>query len=105
MIAYLPPQDAIQSANIVTNSFTADQGTAGGASINVIGKSGTNRFHGSAFEYNSINQYNAPSYYQAVSTLPVRPKNIYNEVGGAIHGPIQKEKLFFVFHIHPLTRR
>ena len=70
LIAYVPPQDAIQSVNVVTNSFTADQGTAGGASINVIIKSGTNSFHGSAFEYNSINQYNARSYYQAVSALP-----------------------------------
>src|SRR5260370_30724623 len=105
LIAYVPPQDAIQSVNIVTNSFTADQGTAGGASINVIVKSGTNRFHGSALEYNSINQYNARSYYQAVSALPVRPKNIYNEVGGAIGGPIWKDKLFFFFDIDRITRR
>jgi len=105
LIAYVPPQDAIQSVNIVTNSFTADQGTAGGASINVIVKSGTNRFHGSAFEYNSINQYNARSYYQAVSALPIRPKNIYNEFGGAIGGPIWKDKLFFFFDIDRITRR
>jgi hypothetical protein len=104
LIAYVPPQDAIQSVNIVTNSFTADQGTAGGASINVIIKSGTNQFHGSVFEYNSINQYNARSYYQAVSALPMRPKNIYNEFGGAIGGPIWKNKLFFFFDIDRTTR-
>jgi hypothetical protein len=105
LIAYVPPQDAIQSVNIVTNSFTADQGTAGGAAINVTIKSGTNSFHGSAFEYNSINQYNARSYYQPVQNLPVRPKNIYNEFGGAIGGPILKNKLFFFFDIDRITRR
>lgn len=105
LIAYVPPQDAIQSVNIVTNSFTADQGTAGGAAINVTIKTGTNSFHGSAFEYNSINQYNARSYYQSVTTLPVRPKNIYNEWGGTIGGPIWKNKLFFFFDVDRITRR
>ncbi|MCU1249368.1 MAG: hypothetical protein JWQ49_2397 [Edaphobacter sp.] len=105
LIAYVPPQDAIQSVNVVTNSFTADQGTAGGAAINVTIKSGTNSFHGSAFEYNSINQYNARSYYQPVQNLPVRPKNIYNEWGGAIGGPIWKNKLFFFFDVDRITRR
>lgn len=104
LIAYVPPQDAIQSVNVVTNSFTADQGTAGGASINVSIKSGTNKFHGTAFEYNSINQYNARSYYQPVSRLPIRPKNIYNEFGGSIGGPILKDKLFFFFDIDRITR-
>ena len=95
LIAYVPPQDAIQSVNIVTNSFTADQGTAGGAAINVTIKSGSNKFHGSAFLYNSINQYNARNFYQSVLNMPVRPKNIYNEWGGTIGGPILKDKLSF----------
>jgi hypothetical protein len=105
LIAYVPPQDAIQNVNVVTNSFTADQGTAGGAAINVTIKSGTNQFHGSAFLYNSINQYNARSYYQSVTTLPVRPKNIYNEWGGTIGGPVWKNKVFFFFDVDRITRR
>ncbi|WP_051979221.1 TonB-dependent receptor [Edaphobacter aggregans] len=104
LIAYVPPQDAIQSVNVVTNSFTADQGTAGGASINVTIKSGTNKFHGTAFEYNSINQYNARNYYQSTTTLRVRPKNIYNEFGGSIGGPIFRDKLFFFFDADRITR-
>ncbi len=105
LIAYVPPQDAIQNVNVVTNSFTADQGTAGGAAINVTIKSGTNSFHGSAFEYNSINQYNARSYYQPVQNLPVRPKNIYNEWGGSVGGPIWRNKVFFFFDADRITRR
>jgi len=105
LIAYVPPQDAIQSVNIVTNSFTADQGTAGGAAINVTIKSGSNKFHGSGLLYNSINQYNARNFYQSVLNMPVRPKNIYNEWGGTIGGPILKDKLFFFFDVDRITRR
>jgi Carboxypeptidase regulatory-like domain/TonB dependent receptor len=101
LIAYIPPQDAIESVNIVTNSFTADQGTAGGSVINVTIKSGTNQFHGSAFEYNSINQYNARSFFN----IQKRPKNIFNEYGGAVGGPIVKNKLFFFADWDRITRR
>ena len=45
-VAYVPPADAIETVNVVTNSFNAEQGMAGGAAVNVQVKSGTNRFHG-----------------------------------------------------------
>src|SRR6185436_7542084 len=51
--AYVPALEAIETVNVVTNSFDAEQGLAGGAAINVQIKSGTNSFHGSAFEYHS----------------------------------------------------
>src|SRR5499426_3189527 len=47
IVAYVPPQDAVETVNIVTNSFDAEQGMAGGAAVNVGIKSGTNDFHGS----------------------------------------------------------
>lgn len=53
LVAYLPPTDGIESINVVTGSFNAEQGAAGGSAINVTIKSGTNHFHGSAWEYNS----------------------------------------------------
>jgi hypothetical protein len=48
IVAYIPPAEAIQTVNIVTNSFDAEQGLAGGSVVNVAIKSGTNQFHGSA---------------------------------------------------------
>ena len=45
-VAYVPPADAIREVNVVTNSFDAEQGMAGGAAVNVQIKSGTNQFHG-----------------------------------------------------------
>lgn len=94
LVAYLPPTDGIESINVVTGSFNAEQGAAGGSAINVTIKSGTNHFHGSAWEYNSIAQFNAQSWQNRTG---VRQKNIYNEVGGSIGGPIVKDKLFFFF--------
>jgi hypothetical protein len=92
LAAYLPPTDAIESVNVVTSSFNAEQGSAGGSAINVTVKSGTNQFHGSAWEYNSIAQFNAQAWQNRTG---VRQKNIYNEMGGSIGGPIIRDKLFF----------
>src|SRR5215469_5065011 len=50
-VAYVPPADAIETVNVVTNSFDAEQGNAGGAAVNVQIKSGTNQFHGEGFEF------------------------------------------------------
>jgi len=98
IVAYIPPTDSIESANIVTNSFNAEQGSAGGVAANLIVKSGTNRFHGGAWEYNSISQFNARQYFvRPTAAQPNPPKNIYNEYGANIGGPIKKDKLFFFF--------
>ncbi len=92
LVAYLPPTDGIESVNVVTGSFNAEQGAAGGSAINVTIKSGTNQFHGSAWEFNSIAQFNAQAWQNRSG---IRQKNVYNEVGGSIGGPIIKDKLFF----------
>lgn len=92
LVAYLPPTDGIESINVVTGSFNAEQGSAGGSAINVTVKSGTNQLHGSLWEYNSIAQFNAQSW---ANRTGIRQKNVYNEMGGAIGGPIKRDKLFF----------
>ena len=113
IIAYVPPADAIQSVNLVTNSFNAEQGTAGGASINVIIKSGTNQLHGSVWEYNQLFNTNARTYTETVASGITRvPKNIFNEYGFSIGGPVYipkilkgKNKLFFFQDFERNTRR
>src|SRR5437764_5850967 len=77
LVAYVPPADSIQTVNIATNSFNAEQGMAGGASVNVIIKSGTRDFHGSAWEYNQLFNTNARGYTQTVAAFPQKPKNIF----------------------------
>jgi hypothetical protein len=105
IVAYIPPTDSIESANIVTNSFNAEQGAAGGIAANLIVKSGTNHFHGGAWEYNSIAQFNARQYFIRTTTTPILPKNIYNEYGGNIGGRIIKDKLFFFFNYNKVSLR
>lgn len=112
LIAYVPPADAIQTVNIATNSFNAEQGVAGGASINVIIKTGTNQFHGSLWEYNQLFNTNARQYVNTPQVQPSVPKNIFNQFGFSIGGPVyipkiltSKSKLFFFQDFQRTTRR
>ena len=73
LAAYLPPIDGIASINLVTGSFNAEQGSAGGAAVNVTLKSGTNRLHGSLFEYNSIAQFNAQAWQNRTGVRAEEP--------------------------------
>lgn len=100
LAAYLPPPDAIENVNLVTGSFNAEQGAAGGSAVNITIKSGTNKFHGSTWEYNSVAQFNAKTWGNNTGGLQ---KNVYNDTGGTIGGPILKQKLFFFFAYDRLT--
>lgn len=90
---YVPGLEAIESVTVVTSSMDADQGLAGGASINVQIKSGTNDLHGSLFEYHQDNALKAKPWSLPVGQ--VKPKNIDNQLGGTFGGPIKKDKLFY----------
>src|SRR5438094_124243 len=94
-VAYIPSTDAIETVNVVTNNFDAEQGMAGGAAATVTIKSGTNRFHGDAFEYQTDDKLRSRNYFRPAAVQPVKPKNIFNQYGGVLGGPIKKDKLFF----------
>src|SRR5215475_1711461 len=89
-IAYVPPGEAIETVNISTNSFDAEQGAAGGAAVNVTIKSGTNDLHGVAFERNQNNDMTAVNYFS--HTQPLN-KNVFNQFGFAVGGPVLIPKL------------
>jgi outer membrane receptor protein involved in Fe transport len=86
--------DVVQEFQINSNAYSAEYGRAGGAVINVVTKSGTNALRGSAFEYYRDKGLNAND---AVNVLNNRPKSPYhfNQFGGNVGGPIQKDKHFF----------
>ena len=92
-IAYVPPTDAIETVNVVTNAFDAEQGNAGGAVVNVQIKSGTNQFHGDVHVLHTDNALTNLNYFQPSSLR--KPLNVFNQFGGALGGPIKKGKLFF----------
>jgi hypothetical protein len=93
VVAYIPALESIDEVNVVTNSFDAEQGLAGGAVVNVQIKSGTNDLHGSLFEYHSNNHLKAWPWNSVPEAN--KPKLVYNQLGGTIGGPIQKDKLFY----------
>src|SRR6267154_5529898 len=97
---YIPPAEAIQAVDVSTSNYTAEFGRAAGAVTNVILKSGTNRFHGSAYEYNRVSALAARSFFNR----PPNPvaRSTYNYYGGSVGGPIIRNKTFFfvdVLHI------
>jgi hypothetical protein len=97
---YVPPAEAIQTVDISTSNYAAEFGRAAGAVTNVILKSGTNDFHGSAYEYNRVSALAARSYFNR-SPQPYA-RTTYNYYGGSFGGPIIKNKTFFfadILHI------
>jgi|HubBroStandDraft_6_1064221.scaffolds.fasta_scaffold00867_6 hypothetical protein len=86
----IPPLEAIQTVDVSTSNFDAELGRASGAVTNVILKSGTNVYHGAAYEFLRNSELNARNYFdKSVGHL------VYNYFGGNIGGPIKKNKLFF----------
>jgi hypothetical protein len=93
--------DAIQEFKIQTSLYDAGYGRNPGANVNVVTKSGTNDFHGTAFEFFRNTALNANDFFRKVS-LPVNgvPNNgrevlNANQYGGVFGGPVRKDKLFF----------
>jgi len=98
-VAYSPNVDAIQEFNIITNNPNASFGQFLGGVINVSTKSGTNQFHGNAFEFLRNDFFNANEWSRNFSSDPTvnsAPPNLrWNEFGGTFGGPIKRNKLFF----------
>lgn len=85
--------DALQQFKVTTNNYSAEYGRAGGAVINASLKSGTNRVHGSVFEFLRNTDLNAVGFFKPLGD--VKPVLIQNQFGGVLGGPIVKNKTFF----------
>jgi len=112
-VAYVPSPDAIQEFNIITSNAPADYGNYIGGVVVESTKSGTNKFHGSLFEYLRNTDLDAntwqdkanasllvqsktdPNSYVPNGTVTPRPVLQWNNFGGSIGGPILRDKLFF----------
>jgi hypothetical protein len=95
--------ETIQELQVTTSTFSAQYGI-GGAVFNQITKSGSNRFHGAAYEYFGADWLTASSYNFS-STPQAKPFLRYDDYGGAIGGPIVKNKLFFYFNIDKIYEK
>lgn len=89
-ISLVPPPDAVEELNVATGKYDVEYGFTATGAINVVTKSGTNKFHGDVFEYLENDALNARPFF-ADSNTPFKR----NQFGGSIGGPIKKNKMFF----------
>lgn len=91
--SYVPALESIDNVNIVTNTFDAEQGLAGGASVNVSIRSGGNQMSGALFHYHQGNWSQSRNFFLPANQQ--NPKFVSNQLGGRLGGAIIKNKLFY----------
>ena len=84
-----PPPDAIQEFKILTHSYDAEYGRNAGSVVNVVTKGGTNRWHGSAWEFNRDDKLQAKNFFATA-----KPELKQNQFGGAVGGPLVRNRVF-----------
>jgi hypothetical protein len=93
-IGVKPSIESIQEVTVQTNNYAPEIGRTAGGVVNVITKSGTNNFHGSAYEYLRNDLFDSKF---VTSTVGAKPELRQNQFGASIGGPIRKDKTFFFF--------
>src|SRR3989454_1281476 len=83
--------EAIREFNVLTDTYSAEYGKRAGGQVNIVTSSGTNRWHGTAFEYLRNSALDARNFFdQTIGAPPFKR----NQFGGALGGPIKKDKMF-----------
>jgi len=85
--------DAIEEYRVITHDFSAEYGKVGGFVTDTVLKSGTNKWHGSLFEYNRIQALTAEDWFS--NAAGIKDHLVRNQFGGSVGGPIIKDKTFF----------
>ena len=93
--------DAIQELSVSTTAYSAAFGRASGGEVSVVTKSGTNEFHGGAFEFDRNDALDASSFFTNALN-GVKPILRYNQFGGTLGGPIRRNKTFFFYSFERL---
>src|ERR1700761_5366420 len=99
--------DAMQEYKIQRSTFDAEYGRPTGAQLSIVTRSGSNQFHGTAFEYLRNDVFDSNNWFNGYDNNPPLPKQAekQNDFGGVIGGPIIKDKLFFFFSYEGLRLR
>ncbi len=87
-----PSIDAIAEVKVQTNMYTAEVGRTAGGVVNIITKSGTNEYAGSAYEFARNDRFDARNFF---ATSGAKPKFTQNQYGGSLGGPIIRDRTFF----------
>jgi hypothetical protein len=99
----LPPVDAIQEFKVETSDFSAEYGRSGAAVLNATIKSGTNEFHGAAWEFFRNDKLDAADYFEDANGIK-KGELRQNQFGGMLGGPVIKNKVFFFADYEGLRR-
>jgi outer membrane receptor protein involved in Fe transport len=102
-VTYLPSPEAVEEFKVQQTNFSAEYGFSGGSVVNVVSRSGTNKFHGSVYEFFRDDSLDANDWFANRNGDPIPPLRRHN-YGGTIGGPIFKKKTFFFFDYDGLTR-
>ena len=98
------PLDSIQELRATVTGEDATFGNSAGAQLELVTKSGTNQFHGQAFDFNRVTALAANDFFNNLNDIP-NPELIRNQFGGDVGGPIIKNKLYFFFSYNGLRAK
>jgi len=93
--------EAVQEFNVLRDTYGAEYGKHPGGQINIVTQSGSNQWHGSVYEFLRNNALNARNYFDPPGTTPPFQRN---QFGGALGGPIKKDKTFFFLNYEGLAQ-
>ncbi|MGO8816903.1 MAG: carboxypeptidase regulatory-like domain-containing protein [Terriglobia bacterium] len=98
-VAYTPSVDGVEEFKVQQTNFSAEYGNSGSTIVNLITRSGSNRFHGSAYDFLRNNDLDAADYFENQNPAPLNklPHLERNVFGGTVGGPIFKNRTFFFF--------
>jgi outer membrane receptor protein involved in Fe transport len=99
----VPPPESVSEVNFTTGGYSADQGRAGGAIVNVISRGGTNQFHGSGYEFHQDDHIEARNFFNVIGQP--KPKYLSNKYGGTLGGPIRRNSTFFFLSYQGFLQR
>jgi hypothetical protein len=101
---YVPSPDAVAEFKVEQGVIRADSGFSGGTIVNIVTRSGSNQFHGTVYDFDQNNSFNANSYSNNEYGVKNQPSNT-NTFGGVVGGPIKKDKTFFFAVFNGLRSR
>jgi len=103
-LIYTPSVDAVEEFKVEQSNFSAEYGFAASTVLNVVTRSGTNKFHGSAYEFWRNQILDANDWFNNATGTKIQPFR-RNNFGGTVGGPIKKEKTFFFFDYEGLREK